>query len=457
MKLRLYVEKSSQAEALRFAQLKEHNRWKCLEKGCAIPLYDDGIMDVALSFGLAESLWGDIPQLHICRQFALVYLPGKPSLGLVNLLRGLSLYAFDGEEIRNALPASIQPKRIAWLQEFYAERNNSKALVSSRKDLIRTILAGSPLSFTHFMFHESAVRMCLGAELWAYRGDALRGTLAVAEDICEKLEVGERLSLFFVQSCMMASGAGSYGFFADRYDRYMAHVDYDKWFELLKDWQRTYSGGVCKRVLELACGTAAVASRFVREGAEVYACDLSAQMLENAAKRPIPPHLYQASLIDPIPHKDFDLIICIFDSINYLVHPSEVRQCLVEVKQALAQNGLFIFDISTLLNSMENFSDECSLTRERDGIMVHEAYYEPGKRHQVSRLELFQEWGAGYIHRSEKHSQRVYLAREILDLIADAGLVLRAIHSPESKANLYPKKMQGIDHRNYRLFFIVSK
>lgn len=457
MKLRLFLETPDQAEALRFVASGEHSRWHCLQPGQSTPVYDDGTMDIALSFDQAKAFWGDVSSMHICRQFALVYIADSVSQELVNSLRGLALYAFEGEDLDGKLPQSMLIKRISWLQEFYAEHNNSKALVCNKLDTVRTILAGAPLALSHILFCESGMNMCLGAELWAYKGEAMRGALAMAGDICATMETRAKFSLFFVQSCIAATSGNSYGFFADRYDNYMAHVDYDMWFNLIQNWQRVYGGGKCQRILELACGTAAVSSRFVQSGAEVFACDLSAQMLENAAKRPLKPHLYQASLIDPIPHRDLDLIICVFDSINYLSHPNQISKCLEQIKPALADNGLFIFDISTLLNSMENFSDECNLVRERDGMMVHEAFYESGKRHQVSRLELFQQWGAGYIHRSETHNQRVYLAGELVQLIQDANMKLRAVHSTDGKANLYPKKMQGIDHRFYRLFFVVSK
>lgn len=237
----------------------------------------------------------------------------------------------------------------------------------------------------------------------------------------------------------------------------MAHVDYDLWYNLLTNWQKIYSRRPHDKVLELACGTANMACRFVQSGSRVDACDLSFQMLENAWRKELKPNLYEASLTDPIPGRDYDLILCLFDSINYLSYRAQISTCLDEVAKALAAGGLFIFDISTLLNSMENFSDSCRWIKERDSGLVHESFYEMGQRRQTSRLSLFKRWGASYSLQEEEHRQRVFLVQELIEIIQDSPLQLKAIHSTNHKTNFYPKKLSGIDHRHYRLFFILIK
>jgi SAM-dependent methyltransferase len=453
MKLRLLYERQEQAAFLRYVKPSVHvSRQLGAE---AEPLADT--MDLHLSFAQVQAQFPEAPVLHICKQFAVLFLPKDFPPDLLKSIGTVPLYAFKTDKPALQKMAGQALQTISWLHEFYAEKAWAKILVCGREEMVNTILGSAPDAFIHFYYTPGGFQMSLGAELRQYRGSSLRAALASSERICLSLPDKHFLPFMVVQGSLAQNPGSSYSFFADRYDRYMAHVDYDKWFSLLLGWQNAYGGTKCKRVLELACGTAAVASRFVHANCEVFACDLSPQMLENAEKRELKPILYQASLTDPIPHKDLDLIICMFDSINYLQHVNEIKQCLREVSLALAPKGLFIFDISTLLNSMENFSEVCSISRDRETLMAHEAYYEPGKRRQVSQLELFIECGAGFVHQSETHTQRVYMVKELVELIQGSDLKLKAVHSTENKNNMYPKKMQGIDHRYYRLFFVLSK
>jgi hypothetical protein len=48
------------------------------------------------------------------------------------------------------------------------------------------------------------------------------------------------------------------------------------------------------------------------------------------------------------------------------------------------------------------------------------------------------------------------MASEIADIIRESGLKLIAVHSTDNKVNYYPGKMRGLDHRHYRLFFVVK-
>lgn len=453
MKLRLQFDVHEHGDFLRYVKPSDNT----IQQGSDSAEIASDAVDVYLSFAQARARHPEAAVLHVCKQFALLYLPHDFPQKLDQALGTLPLYAFASDTAALHKLADRSVKMISWLHEFYAEKAWAKILVCGREELINTILGSASDAFIHFYFTPEGFQLCLGAELRQYRGDSLRAALEVAEHIALSLQDNKQLSFMIVQGSLAQKPGAAYGFFADRYDRYMAHVDYNKWFHLLSEWHKAYSSDQCTRVMELACGTAAVASRFVQAGCEVFACDISPQMLENAEKREFKPHLYQASLTDAIPHQNLDLVICVFDSINYLLHANEVKLCLQEVSRALAPKGLFIFDISTLLNSMENFSDVCSISRERDGLMAHEAYYEPGKRRQISKLELFKECGASFVHHSEVHTQRVYMAREIEELILESGLRLKAVHSTESKHNLYPKKMHGIDHRYYRLFFVLSK
>lgn len=271
-------------------------------------------------------------------------------------------------------------------------------------------------------------------------------TLRLASD--HKLHWEELLHL-------MRRRSGSYSFFAEYYDNYMAHVDYEKWVNLILGWYRKFTSRKLKRILELACGTANASEILVFKGFEVDACDASPFMLHQADKKTFKPRLFLSSMTEPPPDGQYDLIFCLFDSINYLTQKTEIKTLLANVKAALAPNGVFIFDISTLMNSLQNFNETISYSTVRDGYIVHNADYDRLTNRQISHLTLFRKGIEGYRKYEERHVQRVYRSFELVELIAASGLTLKGVYSPELRNNLYSKRNTDIDSKYARLFYIL--
>ncbi|MCB5272025.1 MAG: class I SAM-dependent methyltransferase [Candidatus Cloacimonetes bacterium] len=455
MKLKLLLEDSVNAKVLRFYPLQDFSSWQLVSEYKAEAEVTGEIL-VCPDFALAKALWGESVSLHICRYFGIVYLPDSVSEKLAKFLQTHALYILSSDAKAAGLLADYGFHSLGYLSEFYDDPSPLKLLICTQKELVNTVLSSAPQDFMHLILAQESFHLCLGAELWRYRPDAFRTAFHFAEKLCGQITDPKMIPFMTAQICLK-DGSGAYSFFADRYDNYMAHVDYDLWYGLLTNWHKIYSGRPQKKVLELACGTANVACRFVQSGAEVDACDISYQMLENAFRKELKPNLYQASLTDPIPGRDYDLILCLFDSINYLSSKAEISTCLEEVSKALAEGGLFIFDISTLLNSMENFFDSSHWVKDHDSGLLHESFYEMGQRRQTSRLHLFKRWGASYSLQEEEHQQRVYMVHELIELIQNSPLQIKAVHSTNHKTNYYPKKISGIDHRHYRIFFVLSK
>ncbi len=251
--------------------------------------------------------------------------------------------------------------------------------------------------------------------------------------------------------------ADAYSSFAEHYDKYMTQVDYSLWVHHILKWFKEYSSLKLNKILELACGTANVSIQLVQKGYDVTACDRSLDMLKAAAGKPVKPKLYYSSLTDPIPATDYQLVLCMFDSINYLTQTNQIAKMLQEVSLALVTGGLYIFDISTLENSIDNFAQLCDLHYYANDIMVHQAYFESSQLLQISNLLFFKKNLMGYNLQTEHHQQRVYLTYELIELINNSPLKLIAVHSIEIPKNLYPKHLSSIDEKYNRLFFILQK
>jgi len=102
-----------------------------------------------------------------------------------------------------------------------------------------------------------------------------------------------------------------------------------------------------KTVLEIACGTGAILG-FLADTYEVTGLDRSRQMLALARKKL--PHIrfYQQSMTSFRVAKQFDAIVCVFDSINHLLSFAEWKKVFRQVALHLTHAGLFVFDVNTL-------------------------------------------------------------------------------------------------------------
>ena len=102
-----------------------------------------------------------------------------------------------------------------------------------------------------------------------------------------------------------------------------------------------------KTVLEIACGTGAILG-FLADTYEVTGLDRSRQMLALARKKL--PHIrfYQQSMTSFRVAKQFDAIVCVFDSINHLLSFAEWKKVFRQVALHLNHDGLFVFDVNTL-------------------------------------------------------------------------------------------------------------
>ena len=101
-----------------------------------------------------------------------------------------------------------------------------------------------------------------------------------------------------------------------------------------------------KSVLELGCGTGSVlkhlASRY-----DVSGVDLSSRMLAIAARKVPQAKLSRQDIVRFRLNKRFDVICCVFDTINHVLRFSDWRTLFSHVERHLVEDGCFIFDINT--------------------------------------------------------------------------------------------------------------
>jgi SAM-dependent methyltransferase len=101
-----------------------------------------------------------------------------------------------------------------------------------------------------------------------------------------------------------------------------------------------------RTLLELACGTGAIL-KILAKSYDVAGLDLSPQMLSLARKKLPHMRFYRKDMISFSLGKKFDVIICVFDSINHVLKFTDWKKIFRNAARHLEENGLFLFDINT--------------------------------------------------------------------------------------------------------------
>ena len=146
----------------------------------------------------------------------------------------------------------------------------------------------------------------------------------------------------------------AYETFAFVYDEVMDTGLYKRWLEF-----SLRHLGERKQVLELACGTGALAVEFAKDGFDVTALDLSEETLMIASGRAqeaeVDIQFVEGDMLDLSDVGTYQAITCFSDSICYMQNEMDVQQVFDGVYQILEDEGVFIFDVHSTYQIDEVF------------------------------------------------------------------------------------------------------
>jgi ubiquinone/menaquinone biosynthesis C-methylase UbiE len=201
------------------------------------------------------------------------------------------------------------------------------------------------------------------------------------------------------------------------YDRMMDHVDYFSWANYLSKIFHRFGKDI-HSLFETACGTGSLAVELHGLGYEITCMDASPDMVKEAAKKfkekGIPLRLLVGNM-QAIPVKAlYDSVICIYDSINYMVNPDDFRKAVTEASSIIRSGGLFVFDVCTVKNSALFFDDR-EMSEFFDDIEYdRKCRYDSYKRIQKN---FFVIRGQGKKQITESHNQKIYYLEEVAEMI----------------------------------------
>ena len=100
-------------------------------------------------------------------------------------------------------------------------------------------------------------------------------------------------------------------------------------------------------MLELGCGTGSILSSFGNMH-QLAGIDLSSNMLQIAQQK-LPQSIFKQGTIAGFElGQSFDVIVCVFDTLNHLMLLSDWQKTFISAKKHLKDRGIFIFDIDTI-------------------------------------------------------------------------------------------------------------
>ncbi|MCL2235365.1 MAG: class I SAM-dependent methyltransferase [Defluviitaleaceae bacterium] len=239
-----------------------------------------------------------------------------------------------------------------------------------------------------------------------------------------------------------------YGEFARVYDQLM-EAPYLEWAEYIEELWLKFELKP-NLILDLACGTGVLTDILASRGYDMIGADLSADMLM-VARETNPEILWlQQDMREFELYGSVDAVICICDSLNYILEPEELAQVFKQVQFYLNPGGLFVFDINTEYKYSQILADNDFSGVGDSGAYIWENFYCEEERINEYQVTLFVGDENGLYSRYEEvHVQKAHKIGEIKNALRIAGL---EILGEFDELTLNPPH-----HQSERVFFVARK
>lgn len=152
-------------------------------------------------------------------------------------------------------------------------------------------------------------------------------------------------------------------------------------------------------ILELACGTGKLLKPFSVKY-RVYGLDRSLPMIRVAKKRIRNAKFYHADMTNFRLNEKFDIIICLFNSLNHLASFAEWRRTFKNAARHLNRGGVFIFDINTPHSLQTYFEEPVYLERKGKTTIITE-FLEFQRGSLLMHISIFKERSDGLFQLKE--------------------------------------------------------
>lgn len=199
--------------------------------------------------------------------------------------------------------------------------------------------------------------------------------------------------------------------------------------------------------LDLCCGTGSLLKFVCEHSFSAVGLDISPHQLKYARKNAPGAEFVQGDVRTFSLPDRFDVVTCLFDSLNYLTTKKNLYRAFRRARRHLNADGLFVFDVNTFDGLRERWC-QTSVKQEPHRIIIAEASFDENKALGRSLITGFVKEGRLWRRFEEEHIQRGYTAQEIEELLDRAGFVFTKYDGDTFSR---PRKKSG------RLLYICDK
>ncbi len=241
----------------------------------------------------------------------------------------------------------------------------------------------------------------------------------------------------------------NYTVFSSVYDKLMSDIPYDLWLLNIKKIWEKYDIEP-KLIVDLCCGSGTMTKLLSDEGIDVIGIDKSFDMLMEArAKSPTNLFLNQ-DMTEFELYGTVDSIVCLCDSMNYLLDEKDVLKTLKLVDNYLNPNGLLIFDVNTEYKFKEQLGTNTFGGNYEEFSYIWENYYDEEKQiHEYQTTFFIKDEDGLYEKEEEVHYEKYYSIDTLKKIINESGLELLGVFDE----NLFENPVE----KSQRVYFVCRE
>lgn len=245
----------------------------------------------------------------------------------------------------------------------------------------------------------------------------------------------------------------AYTDFAKVYDTFMDNTPYEEWADFLSEKLKT-AGIRDGIVLDLGCGTGTMTELMAARGYDMIGIDASAEMLDVAMEKRMDSGKEILYLQQDM--RSFELygtvraVICVCDSLNYLLEEEELEETFRLVNNYLDPGGLFLFDFNTVYKYETVIGDATIAENRDDCSFIWENYYHENEQINEYDVTVFvredtdgcEDGEELYRRFCETHYQRGYTLPVIRELIERGGLEFLEAVDADTRGEVTPESQR---------------
>jgi SAM-dependent methyltransferase len=201
-------------------------------------------------------------------------------------------------------------------------------------------------------------------------------------------------------------------------------------------------------IMDLGCGTGEILMRLANDRYKVVGVDISPEMLLVAREK-----IDESRLEIPLVNQDMtelhlpvevDLVLSLFDTVNYLTDIEELDTAFENINKHLAPGGFFIFDAATRKLIDEIFSDGVYVDDREEFTIIWSHFMDDGGDIDNIHTTYFIKEKNFYKRIDELHRKRIYTEKEVENTSLKNGFEII-------------KKYKDVEMAGERIFYVLKK